>query len=140
MAIPKTARARELREMQELLRKKGYGIEHAKKLQTEGMGPFELEDRLRHKPGSLGSLEYTHQIVKEDSIFLKSLPKYEDFRVVYLGAHARRAYHGKPTGSLEVAKKALYKLKSLGRTVWIETESGSFVPVPGAKRKPMELK
>ena len=54
----------ELKEMQALLKKHGYDPKHAKALQKEGLGSYELEDRLKHKPGSVGSLEYTHGIKK----------------------------------------------------------------------------
>jgi hypothetical protein len=56
------AQAREVAEMEQLLVAAGYDPAHAARLRAEGMGPFELEDRLKHKPGSVGSLPYTHGI------------------------------------------------------------------------------
>jgi hypothetical protein len=56
------ATARELSEMRDLLEAKGYDPRHAIDLFEEGMGPHELEDRLRHRPGSVGSLEHSHNI------------------------------------------------------------------------------
>ena len=56
---------RELAEMKTLLKDKGYDPGFAHDLLEEGMGPHELEDRLRHAPGSMGSLEYTHEIHRE---------------------------------------------------------------------------
>jgi hypothetical protein len=56
------AKAREVVEMQELLTAAGYAPVHAARLREEGMGPFELESRLRHAPGEVGSLPYTHGI------------------------------------------------------------------------------
>jgi hypothetical protein len=57
-----------LREMEGILKKHGYNPKDAKKLQAEGMGPEELEHRIKTtKPGGKGSLEYTHNLkrVKE---------------------------------------------------------------------------
>lgn len=51
-----------LKEMRDMLRKKGYSPDAASKLQAEGMGPYELEQRLRVDPGRVGSLEYTHNL------------------------------------------------------------------------------
>jgi len=55
---------RYLREMEELLEKRGYDPKDAKTLQDEGMGPYELEYTLKFQPGSVGSLEYTHGFKK----------------------------------------------------------------------------
>lgn len=55
-------RAREIAEMARLLDTAGYDPVHAERLSAEGMGPFELEDRLKHAPGTVGSLPYTHGI------------------------------------------------------------------------------
>jgi hypothetical protein len=52
--------------MRMLLRQYGYDPKHARTLQREGMGPYELEGRLKHPPGSVGSLEYTHKIHREN--------------------------------------------------------------------------
>jgi hypothetical protein len=49
---------RELREMEVLMARNGYDPRDAKKLQKEGIGPTELEHRLRYS--GIGSLEYTH--------------------------------------------------------------------------------
>jgi hypothetical protein len=65
----------------------------------------------------------------------------ETFRVVYLGAHARRAYHEthETHGCSRVdAEWILRSYKRQGRTAWIETSGGTFVPVKGASRKPTE--
>lgn len=56
------AEERELSEMKDLLKDKGYDPDYAIDLLSEGMGPHELEDRLSHKSGSFGSLDYTHEI------------------------------------------------------------------------------
>jgi hypothetical protein len=55
------ASASELKEMQELLKEKGYDPKDAKKLQGEGMGTHELERRLKEK----GGLERTHNLKKK---------------------------------------------------------------------------
>jgi hypothetical protein len=55
--------ARELKDMEALLKGKGYDPKNAKKLQKEGMGTYELEERLK-KPGDL---ERTHGLKKEAS-------------------------------------------------------------------------
>lgn len=55
-------RLSDIREMGKLLTAYGYDPEHAGRLSEEGMGPYELTDRLRHPPGTVGSLEYTHNI------------------------------------------------------------------------------
>jgi hypothetical protein len=49
--------------MEALLKGKGYDLKDAKKLQKEGMGAYELEDRLK-KPGDL---ERTHGLKKTAS-------------------------------------------------------------------------
>lgn len=56
------AEERELSEMKALLKDAGYDPDYAIDLLSEGMGPHELEGRLAHKPGSVGSLDYTHEI------------------------------------------------------------------------------
>ena len=53
-------RERELQELQNLLASKGYDPKDAIILQAEGMGPFELVDRLKEP----GGLERTHALVK----------------------------------------------------------------------------
>jgi hypothetical protein len=53
---------RELSEMKTLLKDAGYDPDYAIDLLSEGMGLYELEGRLAHKPGSVGSLDYTHEI------------------------------------------------------------------------------
>lgn len=56
----------ELREMEQLLKARGYDPGEAHRLQDEGMGPIELEHILKTtEPGSVGSLEYTHNIQKK---------------------------------------------------------------------------
>jgi hypothetical protein len=55
--------SQELRELEELLAVNGYDPDEARKLQYEGMGPYELEHILKTtRPGGVGSLEYTHRI------------------------------------------------------------------------------
>lgn len=49
----------ELGEMEAMLVRAGYGAEYAATLQTEGMGPEELRERLSI-PAGIGSLTYTH--------------------------------------------------------------------------------
>jgi len=60
------------------------------------------------------------------------------YRVVYLGAGARRVWH---PGSLTLdgAKRTLRFFKRHGMTAWVVDERGDFVPVPGAKRQPSYL-
>lgn len=59
-------KATELKEMQDLLKARGYDPKDAKKLQDDGMGPYELEHRLKTtKPGEMGSLEFTHNLKKK---------------------------------------------------------------------------
>ncbi len=61
-------KATELKEMQDLLKARGYDPKDAKKLQNDGMGPYELEHRLKTtKPGEMGSLEFTHNLKKKAS-------------------------------------------------------------------------
>jgi hypothetical protein len=60
--------AEELKEMEGLLSKHGYDPKDAKKLQKEGVGPFELAHRIKTTtPGEVGSLEYTHNLKKKAS-------------------------------------------------------------------------
>ena len=50
-------------EMREILSKYGYEPSEATRLAEEGMGPHELEHRIRStESGGVGSLEYTHRI------------------------------------------------------------------------------
>ncbi len=59
-------KAAELKEMQDLLKKHGYDSKDAKKLQQDGMGPYELEHRIKTtQPGEMGSLEFTHGLKKK---------------------------------------------------------------------------
>jgi len=51
----------ELHEMREMLRRHGYPPAAADSLHAEGMGPFELETRLREK----GGLERTHGVTRK---------------------------------------------------------------------------
>ena len=52
-------------EMSDILSKYGYDPKEASRLAAEGMGPEELEHRIRTtEPGGVGSLEYTHRIHK----------------------------------------------------------------------------
>jgi len=52
-------------EMSDILSKYGYDPKEAERLAAEGMGPEELEHRIRStEPGEVGSLEYTHRIHK----------------------------------------------------------------------------
>jgi hypothetical protein len=52
----------ELEEMRTLLESRGFDPLAADCLADEGMGPFELIERLRCPAGQIGSLEYTHNI------------------------------------------------------------------------------
>lgn len=52
----------ERRAMRTLLSAKGFNPREAERLQAEGMGPGELEGRLRHAAGTVGSLDYTHNL------------------------------------------------------------------------------
>jgi hypothetical protein len=67
-----------------------------------------------------------------------SPPSTVQYRVIYLGNMARRAVGGTHV-RLAHAEAELRGLKRLGRTAWIETDAGAFVPVKGAMRKPAEL-
>jgi hypothetical protein len=52
-------------DLAEILAANGYSPKEAKRLAAEGMGPFELEHRIKStQPGAMGSLEYTHNIFK----------------------------------------------------------------------------
>lgn len=63
--ITAAAHPGELHELEAILKKHGYDPKDAKKLNDEGMGPEELEHRIKStKPGGIGSLEYTHRIHK----------------------------------------------------------------------------
>lgn len=67
---------RELPEMRALLKKHGFDPSDAKRLAAEGMGPYELEDRLRHQAGSVGSLEYTHDLKRHLTPYKKFIAKH----------------------------------------------------------------
>ena len=58
-------RLAEREEMRELLHARGFDKRDAERLQDEGMGPIELNGRLRQAPGSVGSLEYTHNLKRK---------------------------------------------------------------------------
>ena len=59
------ASSAELKELQDILKEHGYDPKDAKALAKEGMGPTELEHRIKTtKPGGKGSLEYTHNLHK----------------------------------------------------------------------------
>jgi len=51
-----------LAEMRVILSRYGFDPSAAAALQAEGMGPHELEDRARHKAGTVGSLEHSHNL------------------------------------------------------------------------------
>ena len=55
----------ELSEMKEILVKRGFSAHHAKALQNEGMGLYELRSRAAIPPHEVGGLTYTHGIKKE---------------------------------------------------------------------------
>jgi hypothetical protein len=55
---------RNVREMYDLLLARGYSPWKAAILDDEGMGEIELRERLKMRPGEVGSLEYTHDIRK----------------------------------------------------------------------------
>ena len=65
--MPAWLRDKQVEEMKELLERYTFNPLHAYALHREGMGPYELEDRLKHAPGSIGSLEYTHNLVRGDA-------------------------------------------------------------------------
>ena len=54
-----------LKEMEEILSKHGYDPKDAKALADEGMGPEELEGRVKMGPHGVGSLEYTHRLKRK---------------------------------------------------------------------------
>jgi hypothetical protein len=63
-----SAHPNELSELEKILKENGYDPKDAKKLNEEGMGPHELEHRIKSTPpGASGSLEYTHRIHKVKS-------------------------------------------------------------------------
>jgi hypothetical protein len=56
----------ELKELEAILEAHGYDPKDAKKLNEEGMGPYELEHRIKStSAGGMGSLEFTHGIHKK---------------------------------------------------------------------------
>jgi len=65
---PKWMRDKEREELRELLLWRGYSpakaARYARLLEAEGMGPDELEGRLRIPSGEIGSLAYTHGYTK----------------------------------------------------------------------------
>ena len=66
--------SRELKDMEDMLRSKGYDPADAKKLQSEGMGVYELEDRLKKRPGTDGSLDDTHGLKRKEARFETGKP------------------------------------------------------------------
>jgi hypothetical protein len=56
-----------LAEMRVILTQFGFDPAAAAALQAEGMGPHELEDRARHMPGTVGSLEHSHNLRRSRS-------------------------------------------------------------------------
>ena len=61
-----------------------------------------------------------------------------DYRVAYLGYHARRT-HVDGLFTLAQATKISRQLKRRGMTTWIETRGGVFVPIAGQRKRPMWL-
>jgi hypothetical protein len=57
------------------------------------------------------------------------------YRVIYL-TRARRTLAPPVFETLERATQYMRALKRRGLTAWVETEHGTFIPVPGAKRQP----
>lgn len=57
----------EERELAAILRARGYAPEDARRLAAEGMGPEELRERLRSRPGAVGSLEHTHGLSRRSN-------------------------------------------------------------------------
>jgi hypothetical protein len=56
----------ELFEMQTILENYGYNPTDAYIFYREGIGPYELEYRIKTtQPGEIGSIEYTHNIKKK---------------------------------------------------------------------------
>ncbi len=51
--------------MQSMLEKFGFDPSYASSLQAEGMGPFELGERLTI-PSGVGSLQYTHGFTRDE--------------------------------------------------------------------------
>lgn len=65
---PRAARA-ELAEMEAMLSRHGYPSRYAANLRSDGMGPLELEHRLRTPPGNEASLVYTHERFQKSPAF-----------------------------------------------------------------------
>ena len=60
-----------------------------------------------------------------------------DYRVIYLGAGAKRVVHDVGRGlSKDAAELQMRALKRRGMTAWVETDKGEFVPMPGARKRP----
>lgn len=87
------AQLRDRNEMRDLLKNSGYDPRDAERLQAEGMGPFELKDRLRHVPGSMGSLGYTHGLKWDGPAELdRAIAKAIRRGATYSGADIARAH------------------------------------------------
>ena len=93
--MPTWLKVKEIEEMKDLLERHTFHPLHAHALHREGMGPVELEDRLRHAPGSVGSLEYTHNLVRGDAPSATNTP---------LPGYRKPALH--PRGKARRAPKA----------------------------------
>ncbi len=61
---PARQRFADFHELERILEAHGYRRIDAVRLAGEGMGPFDLEQRLRVRPGDVGSIEFTHGIHK----------------------------------------------------------------------------
>jgi hypothetical protein len=61
-----------------------------------------------------------------------------EYRIIYLTL-ARPVVWDLPALSMGAAMKALRQVKRTGRTAWIETTAGQFVPVKGCMRRPGHL-
>jgi hypothetical protein len=65
MKKPGWLREKETKELERILARHGYDPKKASALEAEGMGALELEHRIKSaRPGSMGSLEYTHGFKK----------------------------------------------------------------------------
>jgi hypothetical protein len=53
--------------MKEILERHGFDPKDARKLQAEGIGPHELEDRARRPAEGIGGLTYTHRLRKREA-------------------------------------------------------------------------
>lgn len=106
----------ELREMQDILKSNGYNPADATKLQEEGMGPYELEHRIKTtKPGEMGSLEYTHGLKRSPQEAVLNLEGIMPW-VAGLTEHAKKV-HMLLSGPQPRKARAVIRLGGLVRDV-----------------------